>query len=269
MSTNATLTSADGTTIAYETSGSGPAVILISTVAEDRTGVAGLAELLAEHFTVISYDRRGRGASGDPQPYDPAREIEDIGALIETLGGAAALLSGSAGCALALDAADALGEAVTALYLYEPPFIVSDARPPMPPDYVEHQEQLVAEGRRGDAVEYFMTQALGIPAEWVEGMKQDPSWEQMSALAHTYAYDGRIMRGLQDGTALPRDRWSTRAPVHVVVGENSEPFVLEGANALAEILPRVTIEVLPGQDHSAFWLAPGDVADSARAFLTS
>lgn len=102
-----TVTSADGTAIAYRKTGSGPAVIVISNVAEDHTGVVGVAEALFKDFTVISFDRRGRGASGDPQPYDPAREIEDIAALIEVAGGSAALTSGSGGCGLTLDAARA------------------------------------------------------------------------------------------------------------------------------------------------------------------
>jgi pimeloyl-ACP methyl ester carboxylesterase len=263
-----TLTSKDGTTIAYETAGSGPAVIVISTVAEDHTGVAGIAAALAEHFTVVNYDRRGRGGSGDPQPYDPAREIDDIEALIDTVGGRAALVSGSAGGILALDAATALGPKVTGLGLYEPPFIIDDSRPPAPADYVAHQEALVAAGKRSEAVEYFMTDTLLVPAEWVEGMKQDPSWDAMAALAHTYAYDGRIVEGLLSGRPLPRDRWSVDAPILVLVGENSEQFFLDGAHALAEILPAVTVETLPGQDHGAFWLAPDAVAGSVRAFLT-
>ena len=261
-----TLTSRDGTTIAYETDGSGNAVIVVNTVAEDRTSAPGIIGQLAEHFTVLSYDRRGRGGSGDPQPYDPAREIEDLAALIEVVGGRAALISGSAGGVLALDAASALGDAVTGLFLYEPPFIVDDARPSMPADYVAHVEGLVADGKRSEAVEYFMTEALQIPAEWVDGMKQDPSWDQMAALAHTYAYDGRILEGLQDGTPLPRDRWSTGAPVLVLVGANSEPFFVTAANALAEVLPHVTVELLPGQDHAAFWMAPDAIVDAVVRF---
>lgn len=129
-----TVTSADGTAIAYRKTGSGPAVIVISNVAEDHTGVAGVAKALSKDFTVISFDRRGRGASGDPQLYDPAREIEDIAALIEVAGGSAALTSGSGGCGLTLDAAGALGDKVTGLYLYEPPFIVDGSRSPAPAD---------------------------------------------------------------------------------------------------------------------------------------
>ncbi|GAA3466202.1 alpha/beta fold hydrolase [Nonomuraea roseola] len=267
MSDLLTVTSADGTTIAYEKAGSGPAIIVISNVAEDHTGVAGVAKALSEHFTVISFDRRGRGASGDPQPYDPAREIDDIAALIDVAGGSAALASGSGGCGLAMDAAGALGGKVTGLYLYEPPFIVDDSRSPAPAGYVEHQEALVAAGRRSEAVEYFMTEMIGVPAEYLPAMKQDPSWDAMARYAHTYAYDGRILRGLQDGKALPTDRWSIDAPIAVAVGGNGEAFIRAGADALAAILPNVTVLTLPDHDHSAFWMAPEAVAEQARAFL--
>ncbi|MBB6550479.1 alpha/beta fold hydrolase [Nonomuraea rubra] len=267
MSELSTVTSADGTTIAYRMTGSGPAIIVVSNVAEDHTGVAGVAEALSKDFTVISFDRRGRGASGDPQPYDPAREIDDIAALIEVAGGSTALAGGSGGCGLTLDAASALGDKVTGLYLYEPPFIVDDSRSPAPAGYVEHQEALVAAGRRSEAVEYFMTEMIGVPAEYLPAMKQDPSWETMVKYAHTYAYDGQIMRGLQDGKPLPADRWSIEAPIAVAVGGNGEAFIRAGAGALAAILPNVTVLTLAGQDHSAFWMAPEPVAEQVRAFL--
>lgn len=267
MSALSTVTSADGTTIAYQQTGSGPALIVVSNVAEDHTGVAGLVEALAADFTVISYDRRGRGASGDPQPYDPAREIDDLAALIEVAGGSAALASGSGGSGLTLDAASALGDKVTGVYLYEPPFIVDDSKAPAPADYVEHQEALVAAGKRSEAVEYFMTEMIGVPAEYLGMMKQDPSWDAMAALAHTYAYDGRILRGLQDGKPLPADRWTIEAPVAVAVGSEGEEFIRVGAAALADLLPNVTVLTLEGHDHSAFWMAPQPVAEQLRAFL--
>lgn len=168
---------------------------------------------------------------------------------------------------LALDAASALGDKITGLGRFEPPFIVSDSRPPAPHDYVAHQDALVADGRRDDAVAYFMTEMLGVPAEYIEPMKQDPSWAGMAALAHTYAYDGRIVAGTQDGTALPRDRWSIAAPVLVLVGGSSEPFFREGADDLARVLPDVTVQTVPDQDHSAFWMAPETVAAPIVAFL--
>jgi pimeloyl-ACP methyl ester carboxylesterase len=262
-----TVTSADGTTIAYERTGSGPAVIVVSNVAEDRTGVAGIAAELAKDFTVITFDRRGRGASGDPQPYDPRHEIGDIAALIDVVGAPVALTSGSGGCGLVLDAASALGDRVSALYLFEPPFIVDDSRAPAPEGYVEHQEALVAAGRRDEAVEYFMTEMIGVPAEYLPMMREDPSWAQMAAYAHTYAYDGRILRGLQDGTPLPTDRWRIDAPVAVAVTGNGEEFIRRGAQALAALLPDATVLTLADHDHSAFWMAPEPVAAQARAFL--
>ncbi|MEU1951385.1 alpha/beta fold hydrolase [Nocardia rhamnosiphila] len=262
-----TVSSADGTTIAYEKTGSGPAIIVISNVAEDHTGVAGLAKALSEHFTVIAFDRRGRGASGDPQPYDPARELDDIAALIDVAGGSAALTSGSGGCAIALDAASALGDRVTGLYLYEPPFIVDHSRSPAPADYVEYVEGLVAAGKRSEAVEYVMTEMIGVPADYLEPMKQDPSWADMARYAHTFAYEGRILRGLQDGKPLPADRWSVDAPIAVAIGGDSEAYFRVGADALAALLPKVTVLTLPGQGHGAFWAAPEPVAEQIREFL--
>lgn len=262
-----TTTSADGTTIAYKKTGTGPAIIVISNVAEDHTGVAPLVKTLSEHFTVVSFDRRGRGASGDPKPYDPARELEDIAALIDIAGGSAALTSGSGGCAIALDAASALGGKVTGVYLYDPPFIIDDSRPPSPANYVEHVEELVASDKRSEAVEYVMTEVIGVPAEYIEPMKQDPSWEDMCRYAHTFAYEGRILRGLLDGKPLPTDRWSIDVPVVVAVGGDSEPHFRVAADALATLLPKVTVQTLPGQGHGAFWAAPEPVAAQIRAFL--
>jgi pimeloyl-ACP methyl ester carboxylesterase len=265
--TSATVTSADGTRIAYERRGDGDPVIVVNTVAEDRTGLSGLAALVADHFTVYSYDRRGRGDSGDTYPYAPEREVEDLAALIEAAGGRARLISGSAGCVLCLDAATALGDSVHSLYLFEPPFIVNNARPPMPADYVEYVESLVAAGDRSAAVEYFMTEALLIPADFVAGMKADPSWASMERYAHTYAYDGRICAGTQEGKPLPTDRWRTEAPVLVAIGENSEPYFADGARELADLLPQVSVETLPDQDHVALWMAPESVVASARRFF--
>jgi pimeloyl-ACP methyl ester carboxylesterase len=264
-----TITSADGTPITYEKSGGGDAVIVVNTVAEDRAGLSGLAGLLAEHFTVYTYDRRSRGDSGDTQPYAPEREVEDLAAIVQAAGGRAALVSGSAGCVLCLDAATALVDRITRLYLFEPPFIVNDGRPPMPPDYVEHVESLVAAGDRSGAVEYFMTEALLIPAEYIEAMKADPSWASMERYAHTYGYDGRVCAGTQTGAPLPRDRWRTDAPILVTIGEESEAYFRDGARNLAELLPYVKIETLPGQDHAALWMAPESVAASARRFLAA
>lgn len=256
-----TVTSADGTAIAYERAGSGPVVVLVATALDDRHGLDAMAGLLADRCTVVNYDRRGRGESGDTPPYAPAREVEDIAALLDAIGEPATLASGSGGCVLTLDAAAALGDRLAGLFLFEPPFVVGPGRPPVPSVFREHVEGLVREGRRSDAVEYFFTQVVGVPAEFIGPMRADPSWEAMCAHAHTLSYDAQIMAGTQDGTGLPADRWSFSGPVEVVVGEHSEPFLHDAAQALVDLLPHATLRGLPGQDHSAFWAAPDALAD--------
>jgi alpha-beta hydrolase superfamily lysophospholipase len=180
------LTSSDGTTIAFDLLGDGPPVILVCGGSTDRTANAGEAELLAEHFTVFNYDRRGRGDSGDKAPYAVEREVEDLDAVIPTAGGSASVYGTSSGAALALEAA-ASGLAITKLALWEPPFIV-EGRPRPPADTARIYTELVAAGRRGDAVEYFMAKVVGLPPEF-----------------------SSPRRGRRRG-GRPRRRWRTRWP---------------------------------------------------------
>jgi pimeloyl-ACP methyl ester carboxylesterase len=266
-----TVISKDGTRIAYDVAGSGSAVVLVTgalgTRQEMTTGMAGL---LSPHFTVYDYNRRGRGDSGDTQPYTVQREIEDIEALIDAAGGTAYLYGMSSGAVLAMEAANALGSKVTRLAMYEPPLIIDDSRPPVPADYVEQLNAAIAAGDRGGAVEIFMTKAIGIPDEFVQHMRggsftaegqraQPPQWMAMEAVAHTLAYDGTIMQGLMLGKPLPKGRWAkVSAQTVVIVGGNSEPFFHDGAKALAADLPNAQYRVLEGQDHAvdAAALAP-------------
>lgn len=179
------VTSKDGTNIAFERLGEGVPVILVAAALSDRSGTAQLAALLAEDFTVLNYDRRGRGGSGNTPPYAVEREVEDIEALIDEAGGKAALFGSSSGAVLALEAANRLPTKVTKVVLYEPPFVIDNSRPRVPENYVEHVTEMVASDRRGGAVEYFMTEAIGVPAEFVAQMKAAPMWADMEALAHT------------------------------------------------------------------------------------
>jgi pimeloyl-ACP methyl ester carboxylesterase len=219
--------------------------------------------VLESHFTVIDYDRRGRGDSGDAQPYAVEREIEDIEALIDAAGGSAYLYGLSSGAILALEAARALPTKIRKLALYEPPFIIDDSRPPLPPDYVEQLNAAIAAGRPGDAVEIFMTKALLIPAEFVSMMRnapmnqsfpegqKPPEWSDMEKVAHTLAYDGLIVRDYVAGKPLPHGRWANvPARTLVIVGENSEPFFHDGAQALVDAMPHVQRRTLEGQDHA-------------------
>ncbi|WP_339206080.1 alpha/beta fold hydrolase [Paenibacillus sp. FSL K6-3182] len=251
-----TVTSKDGTKIAYEKLGNGPAVILISSAVADHSDAAQLAQLLGTHYTVYNYDRRGRGQSSDVAPYSVQREIEDIEALIQKAGGSACLFGSSSGAVLALEAASRLGDQVSKLYLYEPPFIINGSRKPLPTEYVHHLNTLNQAGRRSEAVEYFMSEALGIPEEYIGYMKADPSWQAMESISHTIAYDGMIMGDTQSGKPLPTDRWKVNVPTLIMTGENSEPLFHESAKALTELLPFVESQTLPGQDHSAVVMAP-------------
>src|SRR5918999_4981793 len=159
------LTSSDGTTIAFERSGDGPPVILVCGGSTDRMANAPLADLLAEQFTVFNYDRRGRGDSGDTAPYAVEREVQDLDAVIAAAGGSASVYGTSSGAALALEAT-ASGLSVTRLALWEPPFIL-EGRPRPPADTAKTYTELVAAGRRGDAVEFFISQGGGLPPQFV------------------------------------------------------------------------------------------------------
>jgi len=186
-----TVRSADGTAIAFDRLGEGPPVVLVCGGSVDRSDDAPVAERLASSFTVFNYDRRGRGDSGDTQPYAIGREVEDAGAVIEAAGGTANLWGSSSGAALALICAEQ-GLPISKLALWEPPYI-PDGVPRPPADQVEQYETMVAEDRRGDAVEYFMSKVVGMPPEFVAGARSQPWWGKTEALAHTLAYDARIM----------------------------------------------------------------------------
>jgi pimeloyl-ACP methyl ester carboxylesterase len=240
----------DGTVIAYETCGDGPPLILVDgALCYRKMGPSrALAKALSEHFTVVSYDRRGRGESSDTAPYRVDREIEDLAALIAAVGGAAYVCGFSSGAVLALDAA-ARGLPITALALYEPPFIVDDSRPPAAADYLEQVTTLVAADRRGDAVRRFLRH-VGMPAPLVSLMRFMPAWGKLKRVAHTLPYDGEIMGDTQLGRPLPAARWpGAKVRTLVIVGGKSPAFFHNGTRMLADLLPAAEHRVLPGQTH--------------------
>jgi pimeloyl-ACP methyl ester carboxylesterase len=239
-----TVTSTDGTTIAFDRMGSGPPVVLVCGGSVDRMADAPLAQQLASDLTVFNYDRRGRGDSGDTLPYAIEREVEDIEAVIEAAGGSAFLWGSSSGAALALIAVEK-GVSASKLAMWEPPYI-PDEFPKPPEDQVERYETMVAEGRRGDAVEYFMSKVVGMPPEVVAGARSQPWWAATEALAHTLAYDARIM---SDYT-VPTDRAaSVKVPTLVIAGGADFPWMPETAKALADAAPDGRVRILEGQGH--------------------
>ncbi|GCE14536.1 alpha/beta fold hydrolase [Tengunoibacter tsumagoiensis] len=248
-----TVTSQDSTTIAFDKVGSGQAVILVNGATAYRAFdpfMVKLAELLSNHFTVYNYDRRGRGDSSDTRPFAREREIEDLQALVEDAGGKAMVFGISSGAVLSLDAA-AVTSGILKVALYEPPLIVDDGRQPVPADYTEHLTTLVAEGKRDEAVEYFLTQAVGIPAEYIGGIKQDQAmWSGVTGVAHTLAYDGAFVADVMQGKPLPTDRWTNViSPVLVADGGASDVWLHHGADALVSVLPNASRQTLAGQTH--------------------
>ncbi|MEU3393889.1 alpha/beta fold hydrolase [Streptomyces albidoflavus] len=253
-----TVVSRDGTPIVHETRGSGPALVLVGGAMTTREHAARLAGLLADSFTVVTYDRRGRGRSGDTRPYAVRREVEDLAEVIRAVGGPAALYGVSSGAALALHAA--VGPAVSRVALYEPPFTVGGADPSRREAYRSRLVALLAADDRGGAVELFMTH-IGLPPELIAGARQSPAWPGLEAVAPTLAYDDAL---LGDG-APPLDRLAlVSVPALVMAGSASPPAMTEAARAVAEALPDGTYRELDRQSHD---VAPEAVAAALREFL--
>ena len=244
-------TSADGTRIAYETAGSGPPVVLVSGAFGTRMDARELAGALSGRFTAVRYDRRGRGDSGDTQPYSPARELDDLRAVIGALGGSAFVYGHSSGGALALDAV-AAGLPITKLAVYEPPFTIDDSRPPYPDGFVETLRGMVDAGRRGDAVAEFWRTGLLLPESEITKARQAPFWPKFEALAHTLIYDYEVLGDRISGQPLP-PAWaaSIAIPVLIFEGGDSPTTLRNVVTALATILPNATKRTLPGQGHGA------------------
>jgi pimeloyl-ACP methyl ester carboxylesterase len=248
-----TVTSKDGSRIAYDRYGSGPTVILVGGALGYRkfSKMEELAKLLAERCTVINYDRRGRGDSTEVKPFAVEREIADIQALIEAEGDSASLWGWSSGGALALRAAGA-GIGVERLSVYEVPFMVTPGLERPTRDYGERLDQLVAAGDRSGAVKHFMRNSMGIPAPFVALMRLGPMWKGLKATAHTLPYDWAALgKHNMYGAPLKADEWiSVTVRTQVVYGAKSPHELQEGSRALADVLPNAELQALEGVSHN-------------------
>jgi len=263
-----TVTSKDGTTIAFDQIGTGPVIVLVDSALADRSLCVKLAKLLAVEFTVINYDRRGRGDSTDTQPYAVEREVEDVEALIDATGGSAFIFGSSSGAVLALEAASRLSAKVRKQVLYEPPFIVNDSRPPMPADFVGQVKELLARDKRSDALKLFFSKAMGIPGIFITIMRLMPSWSKSISVAHTLPYDLMVMGDTQRGKPLQASRWATAAmPTLVLTGGKSEAFFHKSGDALAEVLPNAQHRTLKDQHHGSVVMSPNVVASEITQFF--
>ena len=209
------ISSRDGTSLAYESAGRGATIVLVSGAMSTGATVAPLAARLAERFRVVVYDRRGRGGSGDTPPYAVEREVEDLAALIEAMGGEAALYGVSSGGALALRAA-ASGLPVRQVAVYETPYAMSEEDLGERARYTERLTAALGEGRRGDAVELFL-RLTGLGEDVIRGARQSPMWAGMESIAPSLAYDDAVMG---DGSA-PRELLSSIPVRYVPRGTDS------------------------------------------------
>ncbi len=255
-----TVISKDGTPIAFDRSGEGTPIILVVGAFNDRSTGAPLAATLSEHFTVFNYDRRGRGASGDSTLYAIEREIEDLAALLDEAGGSASVFGYSSGAILALKAA-ARGLALSRLALYEPPFLLEDGFPKLAQEISVRLTELLSSGRRGDAVELYQMELVGIPAEIVAQLRQAPFRPALENIAHTLVYDATLTG---DMPVLAEQLPSITVPTLVISGGNSQARVRSAAQTLAGTLPNAQHRSLSGQTHD---IVPEVLAPVLEAFF--
>lgn len=245
-----TVTSKDGTRIAFEQSGAGPAIILVLGAFNERATGAPLGRFLEPHFSVFNYDRRGRGDSGDTAPYAIEREIEDLDAVIGQAGGSARVFGYSSGAILSVRAA-AHGLAIPQLALYDPPPTGAKAG-----DLAPQLTELISAGRRGEAVELFQTEAVGIPAGVVAQLRNAPFRPALEKMAHTLIYESSILRSLPSGLVA-----SVRTPTLVMDAGNGPEVMHHAARSLAEALPNGRYRTLEGQSHDIVPAVVGPVLE--------
>ena len=255
--------SADGTLIACERSGSGPSFVIVNGALSDRRSADGLRPHLDPHLTVVTYDRRGRGASGDAPRYAPEREMEDLAAVVAATGGNAFVFGHSSGAILALEAV-LRGLTVKKLGLNEPPFIVGTSRRRPSADLEDRLRRLIDGGDRESALHLFLTDATGLDEAAIGGVRSSPAWPRMLEIAHTAAYDA----ALTSGNELPAAERLASLQVQTLVlnGNKTAPWIQMTATALAAAIPGARREVLAGQAHNP---EPGILAKALLAFFTN
>jgi pimeloyl-ACP methyl ester carboxylesterase len=243
--------SKDGTSIAYDKIGNGPALILVDgALCYRASGPNGpLSAQLAQNFTVFTYDRRGRGESDEMKPYSIEQEVNDIVALINEAGGSVFLYGISSGAALALEAASLIPN-IKKLALYEAPFIVDNSRSPVTEDYFKRLNELLAANRRGEMVKLFMRKGVGVPAFIVTMMQFMPVWSKLKSVAHTLPYDTILTVDYQKGKPFSAEKWqSVKIPTLVVDGGKSHAWMRNAMHSLANVLPNAKYQTLEGQSH--------------------
>jgi pimeloyl-ACP methyl ester carboxylesterase len=261
------VTSSDGTRIGYSVVGAGPAIILVDgALCWRASGPAGpLAARLQDRFTVYTYDRRGRGESGDTTPYAVAREVEDLAAVIGAAGGAAAVYAISSGVGLALAAANA-GLPISKMVLYEFPILIDDTRH-VPADYATTMDALIAKGDNAGAVKHFMGTGVGVPKFAIFMMGLMGIFKKLAPVGPTLAYDTRLVTPLWTYAPPSPETWpNVTMPVLAIGGGKSDAWMRNAQLALSKALPNAIHKTLPGQNHM---VAPTAIAPMIKTFLAA
>jgi hypothetical protein len=262
------VTSSDGTSIAYDLQGSGPNVIMVGGGLDDGREHEPLAAWLATDFSVYNYARRGRGKSGNTEPYAVERELEDLEALLAEAGGTAHMFGASSGGALVLRAA-AAGLPINRLAVYDVPYCMDDETHQRAQEYVAKVGPAVAEGRLDDALELFLWLAGSAPEE-ISGMKASPYWPAMREVAHTLAAEAACLGDHRPPKELAR---ITRPALVVDSGQSAgspgmsglpEDFFARAADATADLVPQAERRTLTDQGHVA---APDALGPVLKAFF--
>lgn len=261
------VTSKDGTQIGYSVVGSGPPLVLVDGAMcwREMGPATALATELKDSFTVTTYDRRGRGESGDTKPYDTQREVEDLEAVIGAAGGRAAIYAISSGVILALEAANALPGSITSLVLYEAPVFTDTTRKPVPADYAQRMDQLVAAGDNAGAVRHFMQNGIAVPWYALLMMQLFGMFKKMAPVGPTLPYDTAFVAPLWTYKPIPSGRWSKATmPILTIGGGKSDEWMQNAQKAIAANLPNAQHITLEGQNHM---VAAPAIAPLIREFL--
>jgi pimeloyl-ACP methyl ester carboxylesterase len=261
------VTSKDGTQIGYSVAGFGPPLVLVdgAMCSREMGPATPLANELKDSFTVYTYDRRGRGESGDTKPFATQREIEDLEAIIDAAGGTAAVYAISSGVILALDAANAIPGKISSLVLYEAPIFTDTTRKPVPADYAQRMDQLVASGDNAGAVKHFMQNGIGVPWYALLMMQVFGMFRKMAPVGPTLPYDTAFVVPLWTYKPIPAGRWrNVTMPVLAIGGGKSDEWMQNAQKAIASNLPNAQHQTLPGQNHM---VAAPAIAPMIREFL--
>ncbi len=259
------VTSRDGTRIGYSVVGAGPAIVLVDgALCWRSSGPSGpLADQLKDRFSVYTYDRRGRGESGETKPVSADREVEDLAAVIEAAGGSAMVYGISSGAALALKAANA-GLPITKMVLYEMPIFTDHSRH-VAADYAQVMDQLIAKGDNAGAVKHFLGNGVGVPRFGMFMMGLMGIFRKMAPAGPSLAYDTRLVTPYWTYTPPTKATWpNATMPVLDIGGGKSDAWMQNAQLAISKALPNATHKTLPGQNHM---VSPTAIAPMIKEFM--